>query len=87
MKGVPSDMLDAEALGGWSGCASLCGDDPRIWVTKGTRCSDGENQNFSLAEVIEAGLRAKIIGLDWSDVDRVIADCVTDTLEQLRDLV
>ncbi|MCS6496727.1 MULTISPECIES: hypothetical protein [pseudomallei group] len=87
MKGVPSVMLDAAALTGWSGCASLCGDDPRLWVTKGTRCGEGESQNFSLAEVIEAGLRAKIVGLDGADVDGVIADCVADTLEQLRDLL
>jgi len=87
MKGVPPDMMDAEALTGWSGCVSLCGDDPRLWITKGTRCGEGENQNFSLAEVIAAGLRAKIVGLDGSDVEGVIADCIADTHEQLRDLL
>ncbi|KGS89667.1 hypothetical protein X942_6498 [Burkholderia pseudomallei MSHR5596] len=80
-------MLDAEALSGWSGCASPCGDDPRLWVTKGTRSGDGESQDFSLAEVVDAGLRAKIVGLDGGDFDRVIGDCVTDILEQLRDLL
>lgn len=68
----------------WGGCATLNSDDPRLWAVPATDDSVGDVQGFSLAEVIEAGLRQKIVGLADADKVAVIADCVADTLDALR---
>ncbi len=86
MRGVPNDMLDAGAHAGWAGCASLGPTEARLWIVKGTQCLTGHDQDFGLAEVIEAGLRSKIAGLGEAELEAVISDCVSDTLEQLADL-
>lgn len=86
MRAVPNDMLDAGAHGGWAGCASLGPTEARLWIVKGTQCLTGHDQDFSLAEVIEAGLRSKIDGLGEAELEAVIADCVADMLEQLAQL-
>lgn len=86
MEGVSSDMLDPTAHAGWAGCASLGPIEARLWVVKGTRCSTGHDQDFSLADVLEAGLRAKITGLNEREREAVIADCVADMLEQIAEL-
>ncbi|KGC70175.1 hypothetical protein DP57_5938 [Burkholderia pseudomallei] len=86
MRGVPKGMLDPSAHAGWAGCASLGPTEARLWVVKGTRCSTGLDQDFSLADVLEAGLRAKITGLNEREREAVVADCVADTLEQIAEL-
>lgn len=86
MRGVPKGMLDPSAHAGWAGCASLGPTEARLWVVKGTRCSAGLDQDFSLADVLEAELRAKITGLNEKEREAVIADCVADTLEQIAEL-
>lgn len=68
----------------WGGCATLNPDDPKLWVVPATEDAGGDVQGFSLGEVIEAGLRQKIVGLARADKEAVIADCVADTLDALR---
>ena len=68
----------------WGGCATVNPDDPRLWAVPATDDSGGDVHGFSLAEVIEAGLRQKIVGLADADKEAVIADCVADTLDALR---
>ncbi|MDE2611105.1 MAG: hypothetical protein KGL61_16115, partial [Burkholderiales bacterium] len=73
----------------WGGCATLNPDDPKLWIVAKTdraRTND-EVHGFTLAEVIEARLRAKIVGLAESDRNAAIADCVEDTLYHIKTLV
>ncbi|WP_175816955.1 hypothetical protein [Burkholderia diffusa] len=58
----------------------------RLWIVKGTQCSTGPDQDFNLADVLEAGLRAKTAGLNEREREAVLADCVADTLEQIAEL-
>lgn len=73
----------------WGGCATLNADDYKLWIALKTdrARTDDEVQGFSLAEVIEAGLRVKIVGLAEADRDAAIADCIDDTLYQIKTLV
>jgi hypothetical protein len=71
---------------GWCGCATLSTDEPKLWIVEQTPSADGNIQGFSLAEVLEAGLGLKVVGLADADRDAAIADCVADTLAQLKQI-
>lgn len=85
MRGVPKEML-IQTPAGWAGCVSLGPTEVRLWIVKGTQCATGHDQDFSLADVLEAGLRAKITGLNEREREAVIADCIADTLAQIADM-
>ncbi len=86
MRAVSREMLDPAAHAGWAGCVSLGPTEARLWIVKGTQCTTGHDQDFSLADVLEAGLRAKITGLNEREREGVIADCIADTLAQIADM-
>ncbi|MDN7431387.1 hypothetical protein [Burkholderia sp. AU45388] len=79
-------MLDPTAHAGWAGCVSLGPTEARLWIVKGTQYATGHDQDFSLADVLEAGFRAKITGLNAREREAVIADCIADTLAQIADM-
>lgn len=66
----------------WVGCATLNPDEPKLWIIPDVDPIN-ETQGFSLAEVLEAGLRQKIVGLEDAERGSAISDCVADTLQQL----
>ncbi|WP_176331472.1 hypothetical protein [Burkholderia vietnamiensis] len=72
----------------WGGCATLNAEDPKLWICPRTDRgrTNHEVSGFSLAEVIEAGLRQKVHGLSDADRDAAIADCVADTLHHIKSL-
>ncbi|RQS90867.1 hypothetical protein DF035_34255 [Burkholderia contaminans] len=65
---------------------SLGPTEARLWIVKGTQCATGQDQDFSLADVLEAGLHEKITGLNEREREVVIADCIGDTLAQIADM-
>ncbi|TES61932.1 hypothetical protein E2P84_43005 [Burkholderia cepacia] len=93
--GIPvsnADLVAVDAIvsnpsvdtkGRWGGCATLGPVEYTLWAVDGTGGDCGAIQKFSLAEVLEAGLRVKITGLSDTDKEMVIADCVADVLANL----
>lgn len=78
------DALVKDKPAKWGGCATLHPDEPRLWVVEETELANRLVQGFSLAEVIEAGLRLKVVGLSDADRDVAISECVSDALDQLK---
>ncbi len=86
MRTVSREMLDPTADAGCAGCVSLGPTEARLWIVKGTQCATGQDQDFSLADVLEAGLHEKITGLNEREREVVIADSIGDTLAQIADM-
>ncbi|WP_025139689.1 hypothetical protein [Achromobacter sp. DH1f] len=66
----------------WQGTATISPLAPALRVT----VDDDLAQLLSLEDVIEAGLRLKLIGLSPAAQDAVVAGCLADTLRQLQHL-
>lgn len=70
----------------WGGCATWDPDEPTLWILRGnnaTRANEDVHR-FSLVDVIDAGLRQKIVGLSEADRDAAIAECIADIRAQWR---